>query len=68
LLEQCSLLLAPTQSFLVLNLYSMGLSSVVSANLAESFFKPKDMQYGEFFLKSRTGQKLPLGTFLRFKR
>ena len=68
LMEQCSLLLAPTQSFLVLNLYSMGLSSVVSANLAESFFKPKDMQYGEFFLNSRSGQKLPLGTFLRFKR
>ncbi|MBI3135125.1 MAG: class I SAM-dependent methyltransferase [Bacteroidetes bacterium] len=68
LLEQCSLLLAPKQSFLVLNLYSMGLSSVVSANLADAFFKPESMEYGEFFLNSRTGHKLPLGTFLRFKR
>ncbi len=68
LLEQCSLLLAPKQSFLVLNLYSMGLSSVVSANLADAFFKPEKMEYGEFFLNSRGNQKLPLGTFLRFKK
>ncbi|MBK9592804.1 MAG: class I SAM-dependent methyltransferase [Crocinitomicaceae bacterium] len=68
LLEQCSLLLAPKQSFLVLNLYSMGLSSVVSANLADAFFKPEKMEYGEFFLNSRGNQKLPLGTFLRFRR
>jgi 23S rRNA (cytosine1962-C5)-methyltransferase len=66
LMEQCSLLLAPQQRFLVLNLYSMGLSAVVSANLAEQFFKPNKMEYGEFFLQSRTKQKLPLGTFLRF--
>jgi 23S rRNA (cytosine1962-C5)-methyltransferase len=68
LLEQCSLLLAPKQSFLVLNLYSMGLSSVVSANLADAFFKPEKMEYGEFFLNSRGNQKLPLGTFLRFRK
>jgi 23S rRNA (cytosine1962-C5)-methyltransferase len=68
LLEQCSLLLAPKQSFLVLNLYSMGLSSVVSANLADAFFKPEKMEYGEFYLNSRSNQKLPLGTFLRFRK
>ena len=68
LLEQCSLLLAKSNSFLVLNLYSMGLSSLVSANLVESFFKPKEMAFGEFYLDSQTKQKLPLGTFLRFKR
>lgn len=68
LLEQCSLLLAKKDAFLVLNLYSMGLSSVVSANLADSFFKPEKMEYGEFFLNSRGNQKLPLGTFLRFRR
>jgi len=68
LMEQCSLLLAKQNSFLVLNLYSMGLSAVVSANLAEYYFKPKEMSYGEFYLNSKSGQKLPLGTFLRFKR
>jgi len=68
LMEQCSLLLAKQNSFLVLNLYSMGLSAVVSANLADAYFKPKEMSYGEFYLNSKSNQKLPLGTFLRFKR
>ncbi len=70
LLDRCSKLLSPTQGFLVLNLYSMGLSAVVSANLIQSYFNPSqaDMEYGEFFLHSTTGQKLPLGTFLRFSR
>lgn len=68
ILEQCSQLLDNKNSFLVLNLYSMGLSAVVSANLVEDFFNPKTMQYGEFYLNSSTQQKLPLGTFLRMSR
>jgi len=68
LIALCGQLLAPTQSFLVLNLYSMGLSPLVSANLAQAAFSPKEMQFGEFFIPSRTGQRLPLGTFLRFTR
>ncbi len=68
LMELCSQLLAPKQAFLVLNMYSMGLSALVSANLVESFFRPHDLRFGEFYLPSSTGQKLPLGTFLRFTR
>lgn len=68
ILEQCALLLDNKNSFLVLNLYSMGLSAVVSANLVEDFFNPKSMQYGEFYLNSSSKQKLPLGTFLRMTR
>lgn len=68
LMERCSLLLESNQSFFVLNLYSMGLSSVVSANLANSFFKPENIEHGEFYLDSKSGQKLPLGTFMRFKK
>lgn len=68
LMEQCSLLLAKKESFCVLNLYSMGLSAVVSANLANDFFKPDFIEYGEFYLQSTTEQKLPLGTFMRLKR
>lgn len=68
LLELCSQLLAPKKSFLILNMYSMGLSSLVSANLAQSFFKPETMEFGEFFIPSKTGQQLPLGTYLRFVR
>ena len=68
LMELCSQLLAPKAAFLVLNMYSMGLSALVSANLVESFFKPDQLQFGEFYLPSSTGQRLPLGTFLRFTR
>jgi len=68
LMELCSQLLAPKQAFLVLNMYSMGLSALVSANLVESFFKPESLQFGEFYLPSGSGQRLPLGTFLRFTR
>jgi len=68
LLELCATLLAPSKSFLVLNLYSMGLSAVVSDNLVQSYFGTSETEYGEFFLSSSTGQKLPLGTFLRFER
>lgn len=68
LMELCAQLLAPKQSFLVLNMYSMGLSALVSANLVESFFQPDNLKFGEFYLPSSTGQKLPLGTFLRFTR
>lgn len=68
LLELCSQLLAEKEAFLVLNLYSMGLSPLVSANLVQQFFNPKDMHFGEFYIPSRTGQRLPLGTFLRFTR
>jgi len=68
LMELCSQLLASRQAFLVLNMYSMGLSALVSANLVESFFQPDNMQFGEFYLPSTSGQRLPLGTFLRFTR
>lgn len=68
LMELCSRLLAPKDAFLVLNMYSMGLSALVAANLVESFFGEQHAQFGEFYLPSSTGQKLPLGTFLRFTR
>ncbi len=68
LLSHCAKLLAPQQSFFILNLYSMGLSSVVSANLAASYFNPTNMEYGEFVIPASVGHKLPLGTFVRFSR
>lgn len=68
LLSHCASILAPTESFFILNLYSMGLSAVVSANLAQSYFKPEHLEYGEFVIPSGTGQQLPLGTFVRFVR
>lgn len=66
LLSHCAKLLAPSQSFFILNLYSMGLSAVVSANLARAYFNPPELEYGEFVIPATHGCALPLGTFVRF--
>lgn len=68
LLQAASQILQPKNSFLVLNLYSMGLSAVVADTLVDSHFKAKNREYGEFYLASTSKQKLPLGMFLRFKQ
>jgi 23S rRNA (cytosine1962-C5)-methyltransferase len=65
LMNLCSQLLAGKGSFLVLNLYSMGFSSLIGNNVVESYLKPAEKQFGEFYLQSRTGIQLPLGTFMR---
>lgn len=69
LLEICSRLLDPEQHFFVINLYSMGFSALVLENLVRSYF-PQAQQYefGELFIPSTSGPRLPLGVFLRFRR
>ncbi len=66
LLELCSKLLIKNNSFVILNLYSLGYSSLIANNLIESWFENKNNEFGEFFLQSKTGIQLPLGTFVRF--
>ncbi|GJM63851.1 class I SAM-dependent methyltransferase [Persicobacter diffluens] len=52
--------------FVVLNLYSMGLSAVIMRNLVRMHFKGEiDIEIGENVVPSTTGAELPLGTFLR---
>lgn len=69
MLKYCEQILAPENSFLVLNLYSLGLSAMVAENLVRSTFKNiKTIESGEFYLNDRFDKKLPLGTFLRFRR
>lgn len=68
ILKACGQLLAPTKSFLILNLYSMGLSAVVAANLAKAYFNAKEVEFGEFVIKAVHGHSLPLGIFVRFTR
>jgi len=69
ILEGCSKLLKPTNSFLVLNLYSLGYSSIIAENLAKQFFgNPIHLEYGELFIPDSQGKKLPLGVFARFSR
>jgi 23S rRNA (cytosine1962-C5)-methyltransferase len=69
LLRQCSQLLEKENAFMVLNLYSLGFSPLIAENLVKRNFrgvlKP---EAGELYLPDRSGNKLPLGVFLRFRR
>ncbi|MEI6060708.1 MAG: class I SAM-dependent methyltransferase [Bacteroidota bacterium] len=65
----CSKLLQPLNSFLILNMYSIGFSALVGNNLVNSYFNVGTASdFGELYLPDRFGKKLPLGTFLRFSR
>ena len=56
-------LLDDQERFLILNTYSLGLSSLVVENMLRDF---DDLKTGELYLNSTTGLKLPLGVFGRF--
>jgi 23S rRNA (cytosine1962-C5)-methyltransferase len=65
----CSKLLLPKDSFLILNMYSIGFSALVANNLINSYFNRADKNdFGELYLADKFGKKLPLGTYLRFSR
>jgi 23S rRNA (cytosine1962-C5)-methyltransferase len=65
----CSKLLLPQNSFLILNMYSIGFSALVGNNLINSYFDRKEKnEFGELYLADKFGKNLPLGTFLRFNR
>lgn len=69
IISACSKLLKPENSFLVLNLYSLGLSAIIAENLLNgSFNRPKDMEFGELFIPDQFKKKMPLGVFARFCR
>ena len=66
LVKNCSLLLDETESFVVMNLYSMGFSPLIADNLIKSNFKVKsESEYGELCFSDRSGKRLPLGVFIR---
>jgi 23S rRNA (cytosine1962-C5)-methyltransferase len=65
LVESTLGILSKENSFLILNAYSLGLSSLVIENLLKNF-AGKKLETGELFLPSSSGQKLPLGVFGRF--
>ncbi|MDR1809810.1 MAG: class I SAM-dependent methyltransferase [Prevotella sp.] len=65
----CRELLQTTDSFLVLNLYSMGFSSVVAENLIKSYFpETVRIEYGELLIPEKSGKRLPLSVYARFKK
>ena len=66
LLAMCAEILNPT-GFFVINLYSLGFSTLITQNLiAQHFPNRKEIQSGELYLEDQHKKKLPLGTFLRF--
>ena len=69
MLACCALLLEPRRAFLVLNLYSMGLSSTLARTaVRQAFGAPRTEQWGELCFTDRGGKELPLGTYYRFTR
>ncbi|MDE6623777.1 MAG: class I SAM-dependent methyltransferase [Alistipes sp.] len=69
MLAGCAELLAPQGAFLVLNLYSMGLSSTLARTaVRQAFGVPREEQWGELCFTDRAGKELPLGTYYRMKR
>ena len=69
LMDACGKLLDPKNSFCILNLYSMGFSSLIAENLIRSYFPDIiDPEYGELFVPDNFGRKLPLGIYSRFNR
>lgn len=69
MLSCCSELLADNGSFIVLNLYSMGLSALLARTLMRSLFgNPSSEQMGELYVEDRFGKQLPLGVFYRMER
>lgn len=65
LLESCAKLLAPG-GYLVLNLYSMGLSPLIARTAArQAFGAPAGERFGELYLTDRADKILPLGVYYR---
>ncbi len=69
MLECCAQLLEPNNSFLVFNLYSMGLSSTLARTVvAQLFGSQSNEERGELLFTDCGGKELPLGTYYRFQR
>ncbi len=69
MLRCCAELLEPSDSFLVFNLYSMGLSSTLARTAVSQLFGAQVNEgRGELFFTDRAGKELPFGTYYRFSR
>lgn len=66
-----SAILAPKDSFMVLNLYSNGFSAALGETVVKEAFKipsSENLESGELALKDRQGKVLPLSIYVRLKR
>lgn len=69
LMQLCSDLLHDKDAFLILNLYSMGFSSVIAENLIKDYFPAvTGCEYGELVVPEESGKRLPLSIYARFRR
>jgi 23S rRNA (cytosine1962-C5)-methyltransferase len=68
MLSELATLIDDQQYFLILNMYSLGMSALITENLVRGHFGKKavDMEMGEVYLPSTSGLKLPLGILARF--
>ena len=69
LMEAVGAILAPEKRFMVFNSYSLGFSSMVLQNLAQTHLGASilpDSQFGELYAAERSGRRLPMGVFFRF--
>ena len=69
MLECCAELLENENAMLVLNLYSMGLSSIVARTAVhQAFGAPRSEQLGELYFEDSALKAIPFGTYYRFRR
>lgn len=66
LLKTCHEITEPSNSFMLLNLYSMGFSSNVAKSLLATIFKKNGIESGELVVPDKYGRFLPHGVFARF--
>jgi 23S rRNA (cytosine1962-C5)-methyltransferase len=67
LLHSCSKILDPENHCFILNLYSLGMSSMIALNLLKQYFPDASTETGEIYLEDRFAKKLPLGIYARFR-
>jgi len=69
IMQLCSRLLDEKESFLILNLYSMGFSAVIADNLIKDYFPSiTKVEFGELVIPEQSGKSLPLSVFARLKK
>jgi 23S rRNA (cytosine1962-C5)-methyltransferase len=69
LLKYCAEILEDSNSFLILNMYSLGHSALILENLIYTIFgKGLKPETGELYLQDNYSKKLPLGVFCRFSK
>ena len=69
MLACCAQLLEDKDSFVVLNLYSMGLSAMLARTaMHQACGEPRTEQFGELYFEDKHHKQLPLGVYYRFER